>query len=184
MSKNEIDDYLNSLEEPKRSTLSAPSANDPRHRSRCGAVHRIQTPSVSSARQGHRRVRGLQEPPQLSTSQRIGLPRAGRRARRVPDFDRGSSVCRGCTTATGARQEVGHGQDAPGPLVIPHLEDAGAGQLLPILITCPAIWTPSGQLFGAATFRAALTVAPARGSNWLGATIGDEIRPVPKGGSS
>jgi hypothetical protein len=72
MSAEQVDSYLRDLEEPKRATLEelrrtilevVPGAEE---------VISYRVPAFSSARQGHRRVCGVQESPELLALQRLG----------------------------------------------------------------------------------------------------------------
>jgi hypothetical protein len=62
---NPIDEYLAALDEPKRTTLTSLRDTIMAIFPRRGAVHLIRAARIQAAREDHRRVRGLQEPPQL-----------------------------------------------------------------------------------------------------------------------
>ena len=80
VSAEDVDEYLRGIEEPKRSTLEALLADDPRDRHRGGAGHLVQGPGFSRRRPDRCRLRRLQGPSQLSPLQRLGATRARERA--------------------------------------------------------------------------------------------------------
>jgi hypothetical protein len=73
---NPIDEYLAALDEPKRTTLTSLRDTIMAIFPRRGAVHLIRAARIQAAREDHRRVRGLQEPPQLPATQRVCDPPA------------------------------------------------------------------------------------------------------------
>jgi hypothetical protein len=77
--KQEIDDYLAALDEPKRRTLDEPRKTILAVIPEAEQCNRLRPARVQAEREGDSRVRRIQEPPELFSSQRVRDRRAQRR---------------------------------------------------------------------------------------------------------
>ena len=74
----EIDQYLDALEEPKRATLARLRQTILEILPEAGQGISWRCPGLQSPGQGHRGIRRVQEPPELPAARRLGLSPAAR----------------------------------------------------------------------------------------------------------
>ena len=114
VSSDEIDQYLEDLEEPKRSTLQrlrqtilevVPEAEQ-------GISYQV--PAFRARREGHRRIRCFQEPPELPSSQRFRISVASSRGRKLQDVQRSAPVPSRLTATEAPGRATHQGANRPG----------------------------------------------------------------------